>query len=185
MAHDPSRRRLLLGGAAVTAAGVASIGGIHAWKHLRQPLRRVGTYRHGSYDRGLVDVLHRGLQAFPDTLARARGGRVVLKPNLVEFHPDRPINTDARFIVAAAEAFLRHGAREVVVAEGPGHMRDTEFLIEQTGLEELLRDLRGHFVDLNVDTPVDRKLARNFTNPYLPILCSDYVGFEDGPVDCP
>ena len=46
---------------------------------------------------------------------------------------------------------MRAGAREVVVGEGPGHRRDTEYLLTATGLYDHLRDLKLRFVDLNHD----------------------------------
>ncbi|MCJ7486886.1 MAG: DUF362 domain-containing protein, partial [Candidatus Aminicenantes bacterium] len=57
-----------------------------------------------------------------------RGKRIVIKPNIADFAPDRPIQTDPRLV----EALIIHlgdlGAREVILAEGPPHNRDTEML---------------------------------------------------------
>jgi uncharacterized protein (DUF362 family) len=44
--------------------------------------------------------------------------RVVLKPNLVDYTPGNAINTHPLLVLAAAESFLRIGAKSVVVAEG-------------------------------------------------------------------
>ena len=63
-----------------------------------------------------------------------KGLRVLLKPNLVEYEAGTIINTNAAVVAGAAQAMLRAGAREVVVAEGPGHRRDIEFLVVSTGL---------------------------------------------------
>jgi uncharacterized protein (DUF362 family) len=41
-----------------------------------------------------------------------------------------------------------------VVAEGPGHWRNVEFLVEASGLGEVLRRLDVPFIDLNHDEPV-------------------------------
>ncbi len=43
------------------------------------------------------------------------------------------------------------GAREVFVAEGQGHCRDTDFVLEQSGLAPILDEERLEFVDLNHD----------------------------------
>jgi uncharacterized protein (DUF362 family) len=89
---------------------------------------------------------------------------VVLKPNLVEWSEKRPINTHPAVVGAAVEAVRRLGASEVVVAEGPGHRRDTEFLLEASGLGEMLGRLEVAFVDLNIE-------------PYRPLpLASHYTG---------
>jgi uncharacterized protein (DUF362 family) len=87
-------------------------------------------------------------------LVPVKGKRVVLKPNLVEFHRDRVINTDPRFVGAVIELFQREGASEIVVAEGPGHCRNVQFLVNASGLGDVLRRHRVRFVDINHDEPV-------------------------------
>ena len=67
----------------------------------------------------------------PDSL---KGKRVVLKPNLVEYHRDKVINTDPRVVAAVIELCQREGAAEVCVAEGPGHWRNAEYLVAASGL---------------------------------------------------
>lgn len=155
-----NRRRLLLGGSAALAA--AAIGG-NEWLVQRQPTSRVLKMRCASYEDDLVRRVREGIAAFPALHARVKGARVVLKPNLVEVHVGRPINTDPRLVAAAAAAFLEEGAAKVTVAEGPGHARDTEYLLEQSGLDALLKPLRVPFVDLNVDEAVEPVPAWNFT----------------------
>lgn len=100
------------------------------------------------YGAALGDVIARGLGLFN---VNVRGRHVLLKPNLVEYEAGTMINTHPAVVVAAAEAFLRAGARQVVVGEGPGHRRDTEYLLTASGLSDCLRELRIPFVDLNVD----------------------------------
>ena len=151
---------MLAGGAAGLGAGLV---GRQIWWRVRQPRARVAIYKADHYDVDLVDLLVRGIAEFPATVARVKGARVVLKPNLVEYHSDRPINTDPRLVAAAAEAFREHGAHEVVVAEAPGHRRDTELLVEQSGMRELLDLLRLPFVDLNVDLSSPVRLPVDFT----------------------
>ena len=87
-------------------------------------------------------------------VAPARGKRVVLKPNLVEYHRDKVINTDPRFVAAVIRLFQGEGAAEVIVAEGPGHFRNVHYLVEESGLGEVLRRLGVRFVDINHDEPV-------------------------------
>lgn len=99
-----------------------------------------------SYSKDLADVIYRGLDLLR---ADVKGRSVLLKPNLVEYEAGTIINTNPALIAGAAEAFLQYGAREVVVAEGPGHRRDIEYLLVATGLFDYLKDLRLRFVDLN------------------------------------
>ncbi len=156
---DLTRRGALIGAGALAAGAV----GVASWQQLRQPRVQVLTLRAGSYDADLADLLLQGIRQFPRTVARAKGARVVLKPNLVEYSPDRPINTDPRVIAAAAAAFLALGAASVVVAEGPGHRRDTELIVEQSGLGAVLAEAALPFVDLNVDMIDAVQLPRDLT----------------------
>jgi len=101
-----------------------------------------------SYGGDLADVIGRGLTMLGQDV---RGRRVFLKPNMVEYWSDKAVNTDPRVVAGAAEAMLRAGAREVVIGEGPGHRRDVEYLLEGTGMRDVIRDLKLRFVDLNHD----------------------------------
>src|SRR5262249_5076019 len=72
---------------------------------------------------------------------------------------------------AAIDGFGRLGARRIVVAEGPGHRRDTEYVLRSSGLLEVLRERRVPYVDLNVDAVRRVKIAAGFTKLgylYLP-----------------
>lgn len=105
----------------------------------------------------------------PETLAAAirtgwrssrppdvRGKRVVVKPNMVDVSPDRPIHTDPRLIEALVAHLADLGAREIVLAEGTSHNRDAEDLFRRAGYEALARRQGVRLVDLNYDdlTPV-------------------------------
>ncbi len=112
------------------------------------------------YDGDLTGLLLGGLR---EVGVDVRRRSVVLKPNLVEFFSDAPVNTDARLVVAAADAFRKLGASSVVVAEGPGHRRDTEAVVIATGLREALDDARLRFVDLNEAPVVRTPLHTSYT----------------------
>jgi uncharacterized protein (DUF362 family) len=109
-----------------------------------------------------------------------QGRAVLLKPNFVEPDPQGVINTHPAVVAAARECFLRLGAKTVIVAEGPGHERDTEGIVETNGLRHYLGPLADKFVDLNVD---DVRLVRTGTRAsqvkelYLPrtVLEADFV----------
>ena len=130
-----------------------------------------------SYDVDFSDLIGRGLD---DLGVTVRGRRVLLKPNMVEYEPGTAINTNPLVVAGAVAAFLRAGAAEVVVAEGPGHRRDTEYLLTRTGLHDHLRDHGVRFVDLNEDEVEYVALKSNFTGLdklALPVsvLRSDFV----------
>jgi len=100
-----------------------------------------------------------------------KGKRIVLKPNLVEFDPKGVINTHPAVIEAAIASFRSLGAREVVVAEGPGHRRDNEYLLTASGVYDVINEHRVRYVDLNTDDVRLIKLRSSFTDLkqlYLP-----------------
>src|SRR5262249_4414443 len=105
-----------------------------------------------SYDADLVSILKTQFEHFRASVPLA-GKRVVLKPNLVEYQRNKVINTDPRVISAVIELCKQEGAAEVTVAEGPGHWRNVSFLVEESGLGEILRRHNVPFVDLNHDEP--------------------------------
>jgi uncharacterized protein (DUF362 family) len=109
--------------------------------------------RAADYDGDLVSVLKKQYESFRSVVS-LKDKRVVLKPNLVEYHRDKVINTNPKFIGAVIELCKAEGAREVIVAEGPGHWRNVEFLVAESGLGEVLARHGVRFVDLNHDEPV-------------------------------
>jgi uncharacterized protein (DUF362 family) len=108
--------------------------------------------RADDYDADLAGTLQRQYAAFKEKVPLA-GKRVVLKPNLVEYHRDKVINTDPRVVAAVIELCRREAAAEVIVAEGPGHCRNVEYLVTASGLGDVLRHHKVPFVDLNHDEP--------------------------------
>jgi uncharacterized protein (DUF362 family) len=76
---------------------------------------------------------------------------VLIKPNMIDVIPGKPISTHPSVIKAAAELADYLGAKEVIVGEGPAHNRDTEFLLAGSGHGALYKQLGLRFVDLNLD----------------------------------
>ena len=104
----------------------------------------------------------------------------MIKPNLVEFDPQAVINTHPAVVAAAVESFKILGAREVIVAEGPGHRRDNEYLLAASGLYSVIKDHGIRYVDLNYDDVRPVRLKSSFTSLeqlYLPetLLKSDLL----------
>ena len=63
------------------------------------------------------------------------------------------------------------GASNIIVAEGPGHMRDTEYILAATGLGNVCKEMSIPFVDLNLDDLVDVSIEESFCGVdhfYLP-----------------
>lgn len=115
----------------------------------KEGISKVALIKAASYDEDLVPLIES--YAAKVDLPDLSNKRVVIKPNMVEFKPNRPITTNPRVLSAAIEVVKNMGAKEVVIAEGPGHMRDTEFLLDATGLGAAIKEAGCRFVDLNLD----------------------------------
>ena len=142
----PSRRAILLG-----AIGLGS--GAFAYTRARRSKSGPAVFiaRGQRYDPALGDAVREGLLAVGIEPARMAGKRVVLKPNLVEPARSSPqMTTNPAVVVAVAENFLRWGA-DVVVGEGPGHVRDSDMALEESGMLDAIRDHRLVFADLNYE----------------------------------
>lgn len=122
---------------------------------------RVAILEARSYQASLEDIIRHGLHLFKLDL---KGKRIVLKPNLVEFDPKGVINTHPAVIEAAIASFRSLGARDVVVAEGPGHRRDNEYLLTASGVYDVINEHRVRYVDLNTDDVRLTKLRSSLTD---------------------
>ena len=122
---------------------------------------RVAILEARSYQASLEDIIRHGLHLFKLDL---KGKRIVLKPNLVEFDPKGVINTHPAVIEAAIASFRSLGARDVVVAEGPGHRRDNEYLLTASGVYDVINEHRVRYVDLNTDAVRLTKLRSSLTD---------------------
>ena len=107
--------------------------------------------RNQRYDGPLEQTIRDGLMATGFDPPGVRG-----KTRAAEAEPGRAdarcaANDDAsrRSSLAAAEVFRGWGA-EVIVGEGPGHMRDTEMALVESGMQEALDDARLDFADLEL-----------------------------------
>jgi uncharacterized protein (DUF362 family) len=144
------RRTFLTGAGAAVAAGL----GVKLASQRRKPdpLAAVLIAGATSYDADLEAIIRSGLRELGVGPGTIRGRSVLLKPNLVEPCSDAPqVNTHPAVVRAAAEVFRGWGARRVLVAEGPGHCRDAQLVLEESGLDAVLAGSRLEFVDLNYD----------------------------------
>jgi len=140
-------RREFLAGSAVTLAGCS--------RRRAGPPALVSIVRRPDYTQELYGDLRRVLA---EHRLHVRGKRVLLKPNLVEFEPDSPINTHPVLVHAALEAFRELGA-EVTIGEGPGHRRNTLDMAEAAGYFETIPRFEEIFTDLNLDRVAEIRLA--------------------------
>ena len=105
------------------------------------------------YQLDIADAITRGIRELGVVPGELKGKRVLLKPNLVETASGAPhINTHPLVLRGTIEAFLRLGASAVMVAEGPGHRRDTLAVYEESGLADVLTEDHIRFYDLNYIT---------------------------------
>jgi uncharacterized protein (DUF362 family) len=168
------RRDLLI--AAAVSGSACSKRSVEA----RIPLEKstVAVIKASSYETELLSLLEAGMrEAWPEAPALVRGKVVLLKPNLVEFDQNTCINTDPRLVLACRELFLKIGAKSVLIAEGPGHRRDTWDLADQAGYRKVVPGFDDSFVDLNLDDVRSVRAFGNSMDLFLPetILDVDLV----------
>ena len=157
------KRRTFLEASLGLAAGAATTALLSRPRYhvtRRRPSSQVAILTAESYSQKLEMILHSGLQLFH---LDVRGKTVLLKPNLVDYIPGNHINTHPLLVSAAAECFRRLGAKRVLVGEGPGHQRDTELVLLESGFTDELRQLKVPFVDLNRDELVMTPLLATYT----------------------
>jgi len=114
----------------------------------QRPASRVIIRRASSYQQDLEAIILESLGQFQ---MQVRGKTVLLKPNLVGFDPLGIMNTHPAVIAATRESFLRLGASEVFIGDGPAMDRDTEAILQSVKLREFTGPLGSIFRDLNLD----------------------------------
>jgi uncharacterized protein (DUF362 family) len=156
-----NRRNFLVGSAALAAGASVSVPFFLPKYHAdrRAKRSRVAILNVEQYSQRIDGVLASGLRLFR---INVQGKTVILKPNLVDYIPGTAINTHPTLVLAAAESFRRMGAKCVIVAEGPGHQRDTQLVLSASGYEESLRTETIRFVDLNRDELVRTHLRASY-----------------------
>lgn len=174
-----NRRDFVIGTTALAAGTCTSVPFfLPKYQRDRRPKRsRVAVLNVEHYSQGLDQTLAAGLRLFP---IHVQGKTVVLKPNLVDYIPGNAINTHPLLVLAVADAFRSLGAGTVLVAEGPGHQRDTQLVLSESGYEDLLRKHAVRFVDLNRDELIRTRLHASYMGVrslWLPrtILDADFL----------
>ena len=114
----------------------------------QRPASRVMIRRAASYEQELGTLIYESLADFE---LPVKDKVVLLKPNLVGLDPLGIMNTHPAVIAATRESFLRLGASQVLIGDGPAMDRDTEAIIESVRLREFVGPLARTFVDLNID----------------------------------
>jgi uncharacterized protein (DUF362 family) len=157
LCHDTTTHYPKIGRRALLAGVGAAAGALAATPWLRDLFAEPASVflaRGQRYDGPLEQTIADGLIATGIEPATLRGRKVLLKPNLVEPSRLAPhVTTHPAMIVAAAEVFRRWGA-EVAVGEAPGHLRDTELALVESGLAEVLDAADLPFRDLNYEDSI-------------------------------
>ncbi len=120
----------------------------------------VGILRADSYADDLFSIMKNNV----DLLNKAdfKGKFVILKPNMVECPAGRPVTTNAAVLKAAVKLADYLGAAKIAVAEGPGHMRDTESILASTGIGKACHEMAVPFIDLNLDDVIKVPMKDSF-----------------------
>lgn len=104
------------------------------------------------YQSDIANVIKKGFSELGVLPEEFKGKTILLKPNLVQSADGAVhINTHPLVVRGTVEAFLSLGADKIVVAEGPGHSRDSLHVLEECGMAEVLVEDRIPFIDLNFD----------------------------------
>jgi uncharacterized protein (DUF362 family) len=143
----------------------------------QRPDSRVMIRRAANYEQELGALIFESLKDFA---LPVKDKVVLLKPNLVGLDPLGVMNTHPAVIAATRESFLRLGAAQVLIGDGPAMDRDTEAILESLRLREFLGPLGRIFVDLNTDdverVTLETKASR-MKELYLPkmVLRADFL----------
>lgn len=121
----------------------------------------VAIVRCPSYDDNPLPELKKLLPAL--SLPDLRNKKILLKPNMVEYRDGKPLTTNPAIVKVAVELLSYLGAKQIVVADGPAEFRDTEFLLQSTGIGPMCAKLKVPFVDLNLDSLVEVENEHGFT----------------------
>ncbi|HEY2411330.1 MAG TPA: DUF362 domain-containing protein [Pirellulaceae bacterium] len=139
-----NRRAWLIGGGA--AAALVGAGLVRHWRREKAP---VFIAKNQTYQGDLVRTIKDGLATCGFVADSVQGKNVLLKPNMVEPFRESPhMTTHPAIVLAAADAFRSWGAN-VIVGEGPGHLRDTDLALSESRIGEALDSARLPFADLN------------------------------------
>lgn len=143
----------------------------------RRPISRVVIRNATDYQKELCGIILESLKEF-DLPVQSK--TVLLKPNLVGLDSLNVMNTHPAVIAATREAFLKLGASEVFIGDGPAMDRDTEAILESVNLRSFVGPLAGIFRDLNLDDVARVSLptrASGLKELYLPktVLGVDFL----------
>jgi uncharacterized protein (DUF362 family) len=158
--------------AGLTAAGLVGAAAYRTYKTKGVRQASVFVARNQTYVGDLTRTISDGFAATGLEARNLKGKTVLLKPNMVEPRKDSPhMTTEPRMILAAAEYFRKLDAK-VIVGEGPGHIRDTEAALIDSGVGEALEAGDLDFRDLNYEATqfvVNRgKVAPKLRGFYFP-----------------
>ena len=184
--HPPDSRKLTrremlgIGGTLLLGGGIASVFRRQA-RHERGCRADVFIGKAEDYQADLAVLIGEGLTTLGIHRKHIRGKHILLKPNLVETALGQShINTNPAVVVAAAEAFKKLDAGQVTVAEAQGHRRDSQLVLDESGMGRALLEAGLTFVDLNHDDFVEVPNIGDWTSLeslYLPrtLLSADWV----------
>jgi uncharacterized protein (DUF362 family) len=145
-----SRRGFLI---STLVGAVGGLLGVTLLKYKNQMQSEVFIAGIANYTDDIASVMLSGMKELGVNPVEIKGKRVLLKPNLVEVIKGAShINTHPLVIRGAIEAFLKLGASRVMVGEGQGHIRDSYYVLEESGMADVLYEDRIPFIDLNNDS---------------------------------
>ena len=156
-----SRRGFLI---ATLIGGISGLLGVSLIRYIKQMRTEVFIAGVANYTDDIKSVILSGMKDLGVKPSEIKGKRVLLKPNLVEvIEGASHINTHPLVMRGAIEAFLSLGASKVLVGEGPGHVRDSYYVLEESGMADVLYEDRIPFIDLNNDSLITLRNKGRFS----------------------
>lgn len=153
--NEQSRRTFLQLGASALVAGTAGCtpqpGGQVVITDAQRASKRASKSKVGLAKTSYEELPQELEKLWKELGPEIKGKNVFLKMNLVDVRDKKPCCTDARFVDAVIQLMQANGAAKVTVGDGPALMRDTELLVNRSGVGKVLSKHQMQFVDLNID----------------------------------
>lgn len=113
-----------------------------------------------SYDEDIVGLLAKDFEYLKEKVSNRK---VFLKVNMVDFREGKPLTTNPHIIAALIKIFSALGAANIAVGDGPALNRDTDYLLEVSGIGQCCKQENVPFVDLNIDDIIKVENPLGFT----------------------
>lgn len=158
--NKSSRRDFLIAGSSIvigqstlTACGIVDKPQVPEATKAQKSLRHSGRSRVTlrscpSYEDDIVKLLSADFAQWQNKI---KAKKVFLKVNMVDYRQGKPLTTDPHLINALITICKQLGAAEIAVGDGPALNRDSDYLLQTSGIGLCCKKQDVPFIDLNID----------------------------------